>query len=146
MSGSFVIPSMRYRDAPAAIEWLCSTLGFSRHAVYEGPENTIAHAELTLGSGMVMLGSASNESPYPKHMAHPDEIGSRVTSPMYLIVPDCTPIYAQVQAAGADILQELRNMDYGGQAFTVCDPEGYLWSFGEYDPWAPQAASTGEAA
>jgi len=27
-------------------------------------------------------------------------------------------------------------MEYGGKAFSVQDPEGYLWSVGEYDPWA----------
>ena len=30
-------------------------------------------------------------------------------------------------------------MDYGGQAFTVQDPEGHHWSVGEYDPWASVA-------
>ena len=31
---------------------------------------------------------------------------------------------------------ELKEMEYGGKAFTVKDPEGYMWSVGEYDPWA----------
>ena len=141
-SGSTLIPSFRYHDAHAAIEWLCSTLGFHRHAVYTGPENTIAHAELTLGGGMIMLGSASNTSPYPQYIAHPNDTDGRVTSPVYVMVPDCTSVYARVQIAGAEIVQELRTMDYGGQAFTVRDPEGYMWSVGEYDPWAaPEAAS-----
>jgi uncharacterized glyoxalase superfamily protein PhnB len=55
---SSVIPGHRYRNAPAAIDWLCNVFGFERHAVYEGELGTIAHAELTLGGGMVMLGSA----------------------------------------------------------------------------------------
>ena len=45
-------------------------------------------------------------------------------------------MYASAQAAGAEIVQPLRTMDYGGKAFTVRDPEGYMWSVGEYDPWA----------
>ena len=144
INGSTVIPSMRYRDANAAIEWLCGTLGFHKHAVYAGPENTVAHAELTLGNGMVMLGSASNTSPYPQYMAAPEERDGRITSPVYLVVPDCTPVYERVRAAGSKIVQELRTMDYGGAAFTVRDPEGYIWSVGEYDPWAtPPAAPTG---
>ena len=139
-AGSTVIPSFRYRDAPAAIAWLESALGFQRKAVYPGPNGTIAHAELTLGAaGMIMLGSATNPNPYPDRIATPDAIGGRVTSPIYLLVPDCDPLWAQVQAAGATILQPLRSMDYGGKAFTVADPEAYLWSVGEYDPWqAPQ--------
>jgi uncharacterized glyoxalase superfamily protein PhnB len=138
-AGSTVIPSLRYRDAPAAITWLCDVLGFTRKAVYEGPDNTIAHAELTFGSGMIMLGSASNANPYPHTTAHPDEIGGRTTSAIYVIVPDCNPLWERVRLANADVLQPLRTMDYGGQAFTVRDPEGYAWAVGEYDPWKAQS-------
>jgi len=135
-TGSALIPSVRYRDAHAAIDWLERALGFVRHAVYDGPDGTVAHAELTFGgTGMVMLGSASNASPYPQFYATPAEIGGRVTSPLYLVAPDCAPIYARAQAAGAEIVQPLRTMDYGGSAFTLRDLEGYLWSVGEYDPW-----------
>jgi hypothetical protein len=88
-SGSVLIPSLRYKDAPAAIAWLERAFGFERHAVYEGPEGTVAHAELSFGSGMIMLGSATNPGPYTHLYATPQEIGGRVTSPLYLIVPDC---------------------------------------------------------
>jgi uncharacterized glyoxalase superfamily protein PhnB len=136
--GSTLIPSMRYRDAHAAIDWLVRVFGFHKQAVYDGPDGTVAHAQLTLGGGMVMLGSASNSSPYPQFNAVPSDIGGRVTSPIYIVVPDCEPVYASAKAAGAEIVQELRTMDYGGKAFTVRDPEGYMWSAGEYDPWASQ--------
>jgi uncharacterized glyoxalase superfamily protein PhnB len=136
-AGSALIPSVRYRDAHAAIAWLESALGFIRHAVYDGPDGTVAHAQLTFGgTGMIMLGSASNPNPNPELNATPSEISGRVTSPMYLVVPDCAPVYARAQAAGAEIVQPLKTMDYGGSAFTVRDPEGYLWSVGEYDPWS----------
>ena len=58
---STIMPALRYADAPAAIEWLCTVLGFERHAVYPGPDGTIAHAELTLHGGMVMLGSQKDD-------------------------------------------------------------------------------------
>lgn len=146
MTGSTLIPSVRYRDANAAIDWLVEVFGFHRHAVYAGPENTVEHAELTLGGGMIMLGSASNKSPYPEHLAHPDTTGGRVTSPLYLVVPDCEPVYAAARAHGATLLQELREMSYGGKAFTVCDPEGYVWSVGEYDPWNVRAGEVASQA
>src|SRR5579875_1569161 len=63
LQGSTVIPALRYRDAHAALEWLERVLGFTRQALYEGPNHTVAHAQLTRGGGMVMLGSASNPSP-----------------------------------------------------------------------------------
>jgi len=132
---SVVIPSFRYKDAHAAIDWLERALGFTRKAVYDGPDNTVGHAELVFGNSMIMLGSASNASPMKSMLATPAEIGGRVTSAMYLVVADCDPIHAKAKAAGADFVQEMRTMDYGGRAFTVRDPEGYMWSVGEYDPW-----------
>lgn len=50
-SNSTIMPALRYRDAAAAIEWLSKVLGFTKHVVYPGPDNTIGHAELTLGRG-----------------------------------------------------------------------------------------------
>src|SRR4029077_378114 len=55
-----VIPALQYQDAPAAIAFLCKAFGFEKMAVYEGEGGTIEHAQLTLGNGMVMLGSAKD--------------------------------------------------------------------------------------
>jgi uncharacterized glyoxalase superfamily protein PhnB len=134
--GSVLIPGLRYKDAHAAIAWLERAFGFERNAVYEGPGGTVAHAELRFGNGMIMLGSATNPGPYRHLYATPQEIGGRVTSPLYLVVPDCDPAWERAKAAGAEIVMELKEMEYGGKAFSVRDPEGYLWSVGEYDPWA----------
>lgn len=54
-----VIPCLRYRNAVGAIDWLCAAFGFEKHAVYPNDDGTIAHAQLTLGNGMIMLGSVS---------------------------------------------------------------------------------------
>jgi uncharacterized glyoxalase superfamily protein PhnB len=136
-SGSMLIPSVRYKDAHAAMDWLEKVLGLVRHVVIDGPDGTVAHAQMTfVGTGMIMLGSASNPSPHPHLWGTPETTGGKVTSPMYLVVADCEPLWANVQTANAEILQSLETMDYGGKAFTVRDPEGYVWSVGEYDPWA----------
>ena len=135
MNGSVLIPSLRYKDAPAAIAWLEQTFGFERHAVYDGPDGTVAHAELRFGNGLVMLGSASNESPLRHLYVTPAEIDGRVTSPLYLIVKDCEQAYTRALAAKAEVMMEIKTMEYGGKAFTVRDPEGYLWSVGAYSSW-----------
>ena len=142
MNGSVLIPSLRYKDAHAAIAWLEQAFGFECHAVYDGPDGTVAHAELRFGNGMVMLGSASNEGPLRHLYLTPAEIGGRVTSPLYLIVNDCERAYARVLAARAEIVMEMRTMEYGGRAFSVRDPERYLWSVGEYSPWDEKEAVT----
>jgi uncharacterized glyoxalase superfamily protein PhnB len=132
---STVIPGMRYRDCLAAITWLCTALGFEKHAVYMGKENSVQHAQLTFGNGMIMLGSESNRSEYSEHTAMPDELGGREMRSVCLIVDDCDAVYARAKAAGAEMVFDLAGRDYGGKAFTCRDPEGYLWHVGTYDPW-----------
>ena len=46
-----IIPTMRYRDAPAAIDWLCRAFGLERHLVVPGEDGTILHAQLSFGNG-----------------------------------------------------------------------------------------------
>ncbi len=135
---SAVIPSFRYRDCHKAIDWLVTALGFEKQAVYDGPDGNVMHAQLTFGNGMIMLGSAQNESEWSQWMAQPEEIGMRETVTTCLIVEDAAAIYASAKAAGATIMQELAEMPYGGKAFACRDPEGHLWSIGEYDPWVTQ--------
>jgi uncharacterized glyoxalase superfamily protein PhnB len=132
---SSVIPCIRYRDAPAAIDWLCRAFGFEKHAVYANPDGTIAHAQLTFGNGMVMLSSVM-ETPYGKLLKQPDETGGSVTQSPCLIASDADAIYSTAKAAGAKMVFDIEDKDYGGRAFTCADPEGHLWNVGSYDPWA----------
>ena len=133
---STVIPGMRYRDALKMIDWLERAFGFQKHAVYMSGETTVSHAQMTFGNGMIMLGSVDNGSKSSPLMVQPDEAGNRETQSAYLVVSDCERIYASARAAGAEIVFELVEMEYGGKAFTCRDPEGHIWSIGEYDPWA----------
>ena len=126
-----VIPAVRYRDADAAILWLKKALGFTEHAVYRNEDGVIIHAELVLGSGMVMLGSVGENPETADWYKQPAEIGNAVTASMYLVVQECGPVYASAKAAGAEILMELKAMDYGGGSFTVRDAEGQIWIVGE---------------
>jgi uncharacterized glyoxalase superfamily protein PhnB len=129
-----IIPCLRYRDAAKAIEWLCSVFGFKRHLVVANPDGSIAHAELTLGDGMVMLGSVK-ESDFDRLMKQPDQIGGAETQTSYIVVPDADAVYARARAAGAEIVLDIKDEDYGGRGFSCRDLEGRLWNFGTYDPW-----------
>lgn len=132
---STIMPTMRYRDANAAIDWLCRVFGFEKKAVYPGPDNTIAHAELTLGGGMIMLGSQKNDE-YGRGFKTPQEVGGVETRSAYIVVADADAVHARAVAAGGTIVRALQNTDYGSREFSVKDPEGYSWSVGTYDPWA----------
>lgn len=132
---STIIPGMRYRNAAAAIDWLCKAFGFEVDDVYKNPDGTIIHAQLTFGNGMIMIGSVRNETDFDAFIKQPDEIGGFETQSAYLIVEDAQAMYERAKAAGAEIVVALKFEDYGGQGFSCRDPEGRLWNFGTYDPW-----------
>jgi len=136
---STVIPCLRYRDAPRMIEWLCSAFGFKRHLVVDDDQGGIAHAQLTLGPGMIMLGSArSGDDQFGRLQSTPKVLGGTTQSP-YLVVPDADEMYRRAKAAGAEIVIEIKDEDYGGRVFSCRDPEGHLWNIGSYDPWKAPA-------
>lgn len=130
-----VIPAMRYHDAPAAIDWLCKAFGFERHLVVPGEGGTIAHAELTFGNGMIMLGSARDDE-FGKVMKAPRDVQGASTQGAYIIVADPDAHYRRAVAAGAKIVMDIKDEDYGSRGYTCLDPEGHVWSFGTFDPWA----------
>lgn len=125
-----IFPFMCYQDAPAAIDWLGTTFGFEKLMVVPGPDGTISHAEMMAGPGIIMLGSMKN-----------DELGMRsprdlhgVTQGIYVYVEDIDAHYDRTTSAGADIVRELNDTDYGSREYMARDPEGHLWGFGNYLP------------
>ena len=123
-------PFLRYADARAAVDWLCDAFGFARHAVFDGPDGGVAHAELRLGSGVLMLGPSKDDA---LGLRTPRELGA-VTGGVYAHVADADAHHARAVAAGAEIVLPLREMEYGSREYTCRDPEGNLWSFGTYRP------------
>ena len=95
-----LIPCLRYRDASAAIEWLCKAFGFEKMLVVPEGKDRIAHAQLSFGNGMIMLGSVSDNA-YGRLLKQPDEIGGAQTQTVYAIVTDPDAVYVQAKAAGA---------------------------------------------
>ncbi len=132
---STIMPGLRYHDAPKAIEWLCNVLGFERGAIFPGPDGLIAHAELILNGGMVMLGSQKDDE-YGRNFKSPNELGGFETSSTYVIVPDADAVYKRAREAGAVIVRPIEDTHYGSREFSVRDLEGHSWTVGTYDPWA----------
>ncbi len=132
---STVTPCLQYRDAPAAIEWLCHTFGFEKQLVVPGENGDIRHAQLSFGNGMIMLGSSGRDSAYGRVMALPGDIGGRQTQTICLCVSDADLVYDRAREAGAAILLDIEDAAYGGRGFTCRDLEGHVWTIGTYDPW-----------
>jgi uncharacterized glyoxalase superfamily protein PhnB len=138
MQKSAVISCLRYRDAPAAIDWLVRVFGFEKNLIVPNNKGGIAHAQLSLGGGMIMLSSVA-DTPFGRHMKQPDEVGGIETQSAYLVVTDADKIHARAVAAGSKIVVAIKDEDYGGRGFACLDPEGHLWSIGSYDPWGHHA-------
>ena len=127
-----------YDDAASAIPWLCRAFGFGKHAVYAEGE-VVHHAQLVFGNGMIMLGSVANAGGFGEHIVQPDQIGGRESQCPCVIVSDCAAHYARAKAAGAVIVDDYAEKEYGGAGYSCRDPEGHLWWFGSYDPWKAEA-------
>jgi uncharacterized glyoxalase superfamily protein PhnB len=127
MTWSPIIPSLRCKDARAELEFLRDAFGLTVRAVYPETGDPVMHAELSYGTGMVMLGSLSDGS---------DGRLDVDTGPswLYVIVDDVDAHHARAVEAGAQIVQEPKDQGYGGSGYTARDPEGNLWSFGTYTP------------
>jgi uncharacterized glyoxalase superfamily protein PhnB len=118
-----VWPAFRAADAPALIGWLIDVLGFEETLVVRDGD-LVTHAELAWPpGGGVMLGSVRDDGGWS---VRPGATGA------YLVTDDVEAVWARVQAAGADVLRPLQSPPYGGQEFSVRDPEGNSWSVGSY--------------
>ena len=125
------IAFLTYEDARAAVDWLERAFGFARSAVHEGPNGTIAHAELRFGDGMIMLGPAG---PNDFGLRTPRELGA-VNQGVYVIVDvGIDAHYERAKAAGAEIMREPNDTDYDSREYMARDHKGNLWSFGTYRP------------
>lgn len=130
MSETKIFPALKYDDAPGAIDWLDRAFGFSKHMVVPNDSGGIAHAELRIGGALIMLGSMGQ--PDPANLWTTERQG------LYVQITDIDEHYARAKAAGAEIVRPLADTPYGAREYSVRDPGGHLWSFGTYDPFAPQ--------
>lgn len=136
-----VIPTLRYRDGAAAIEWLCKAFGFEKSLVVPDASGAIAHAQLTFAGGMIMLGSANNIE-FNKLVKSPAESGGIGSQSVYIVVAEVDAHYAKAIEGGAEIVIAIKDEAYGGRAYSCRDPEGHVWNFGSYDPWAVSTVGT----
>ncbi|MFE2477451.1 VOC family protein [Streptomyces sp. NPDC059389] len=123
-----ICPTLRYRDAKAAVKLLTEAFGFSQIAVYEGEDGAVMHAELAYGNGAVMLGSKGTGSVFDKAMGDGGPAG------VYVVVDDVDAHHRRAAEHGVEILMEPTDQDYGSRDYMARDAEGNIWSFGTYAP------------
>jgi uncharacterized glyoxalase superfamily protein PhnB len=79
-----------------------------------------------------MVGSTRDEDPTSART--PNQLAGQATGGMYVVVDDLDAHYEHARAAGAEIVTEPHDQDYGSRDYVARDPEGHTWSFGTYRP------------
>lgn len=126
-----VYPVVRYRDAPAAIEFLSRVFGFTPTEVHTAPDGSVVHGQLAWGTGVVMTGTMSESG------TTTFDTGKAV---VYLAVDDTDAHHGHAVAEGATIVMEPTDQPYGSRDYAALDPEGNVWCFGTYRP-GPEGSS-----
>jgi uncharacterized glyoxalase superfamily protein PhnB len=124
-----IFPILRYDNARQAIQWLCGTFGFTE--LFSVPElgEIVRHAQLKLGTNLIMLGSTRTED----GIQSPRTLGA-TTQALSVYVADIEAHYVRSKSAGAQITNALAATDFGSQEYHVRDIEDHLWVFSNFLP------------
>jgi uncharacterized glyoxalase superfamily protein PhnB len=119
------IPSVVYRDNRAALKWLQKAFGFEASEVLTDKAGNIVHAEMTLGNGVVMIGTE-----YFDWTKSPLSVGGKNTQRLHVRIERGIDEHcARAREAGAKILSEPADQFYGDRCYGAVDPEGHYWTF-----------------
>jgi len=134
-----LIPILRYADALAAIDFLGRAFGFEPHAVFANADDPqiVDHAQLSSGDNLFMLSSATPGETTDLYRWKTPSVAAGITMCVYVVIDDPDAHHDRAQAAGAEIVTPPHdNVGYPGRSYNARDPEGNVWDFGTYDPWA----------
>jgi PhnB protein len=113
-----VTPSFCVPHAAQVIEFLERAFGGKVVDRYDGPEQTVMHAEVRLGDSAVMLGDPTQGMPaMPAMLSFYVDDGDQVDV-----------VYKKALAAGATGEMEPKNQFYGYRSATVRDVGGNRWT------------------
>lgn len=119
-----ILPMLSYADAAAAIRFLTEAFGFDVTMRMDGEDGTVGHAELALGEVVVSLASVWHDG----GLATPHELGG-VHTQLMVGVDDVDGHWRQARDAGAVVVGEPVDQDYGQRTYRAVDPEGHHWIF-----------------
>ena len=103
--------------------WLCDVFGFIERFRVELPNGSIAHAEMALGDGVVMLGNVG-----PRNAERP----ATTRGGIYVFVDDVEAHCEQARSRGAEIIQSPTDQPFGDRLYVALDLEGHEWYFAEH--------------
>jgi len=120
-----VTPYLLYEDASAALEFLIRAFGLTEGAVYRNDEGRVMHAEMTYQGETIMLGEPGGDFKSAR---------SSEWSPVliHLYVDDVDKHYEMAKEAGAKIVREIADQEYGDRSFGAEDLEGQQWYLAQH--------------
>jgi PhnB protein len=119
-----ITPYLLYEDVDAALAFVDQAFGFKEHLRLTGPEGYVNHAETRLGDAAIYLGDPGDDYKNPKRLGQ-ETVG------LYVLVDDVDSHYERAKKAGAEILAEPEDQEYGDRRYTAVDPEGHHWFFAQ---------------
>ena len=119
-----VSPYLLYEDGAAALDWLTRAFGFRERLRFTDDEGNVTHAELEVGEDVIMLGDPGEDYKNPKRSGHVSQI-------IHVYLEDVDGHFERARAAGATILAEPSEKEYGDRQYSVEDPEGHQWFFSQ---------------
>jgi len=119
-----ITPYLLYEDVAAALEWLNRAFGFDETLRFTGDGGDVSHAEAWLGDAAIYLGDPGD------HYKNPKRLGQETVG-LYVLVDDVDAHYERAKLAGAEVLEEPTDHDYGDRRYAVRDLEGHHWYFAQ---------------
>ncbi len=119
-----ITPYLLYEDVEAALDFLTRAFGFQETLRYDDPAGFISHAEMSYGDGSIMMGDPGEDYRNPKRLG-------MASVQIYVDVADVDATCERARSAGAEIIEEPADKEYGIRRFGAKDPEGHSWWFAQ---------------
>lgn len=132
-----IIPMLAYEDGPAAMDWLVRAFGLREVERWIGDDGRLEHGELAFGDEVIMLATPTPEYQSPRSHRDTCEAARRWSDVPYVIdgvlvnIDDVDAHCARARKAGATILSEPADQDFGIRHYRAEDLEGHRWMFAQ---------------
>jgi uncharacterized glyoxalase superfamily protein PhnB len=118
-----ITPYLLYEDAAAALDWLSTVFGFKETLRFTDANGRVTHAEMDAGGGgQFMLGEPGSGYQSPQRSGHHNAF-------LHVLVDDVDAHFERARAAGATIVAEPADKEYGTRSYHAEDLEGHRWDF-----------------
>jgi len=120
-----ITPYLLYEDVGSALQFLSTAFGFKEYGPqHRGRDGKINHAAMQLGDDVIMMGCPGPTYKNPKRLGD-------ATQNLYVNIENVDAHFERARKAGAKILEEPADTEYGHRRYGAEDPEGHRWFFAQ---------------